>query len=237
MSVSAEPREREALSFLDKLPDRLGGVLVGGYAISAYGPARFSDDVDLTFPYRQEESTTEWLGEAGIRAKRTFEFHGLNGPLSKLRIAHGLLSGDLYFGGLQSRETGSIVDGDWISVHSRPIVLSLTTSRASRPIAVARPEALWVLKILAGRSQDVTDLFAISSVPMAVEEVSRKLSTYDSVRERYFLEGVRRRVDRDEDYLDALSRRGLGSPKLARNLTAWNKFKALIDDVISPSMT
>lgn len=207
---------------------------MGGYAVSAYGPARFSDDVDLALPYDQEESTVTWLSAVGISARRTFEAHLGRRSLSKLRITHGQLSGDLYFGGLRSRGAHSIVEHGWIATRSRILVLSLTTGRSSKAVAVARPEALWVLKILAGRSQDITDLFAISSVPVDVAEISSKLSTYDSAKERSFLADVRRRVDGDDDYVDALSRRGLGSPKLPRNVSAWRRFRAMVDEVISP---
>lgn len=231
-SASAEAREFEAIRFLDELPGNLGGVLVGGYAVSAYGPGRFSDDVDLVFPSDHDSQVLLWLKESGIAARRTLVTSGAQAALSKLRISRGRLSGDFYFGGLRARETGSVVGFDWIAQRHRKVALLLLTGRLKSKVAVARPEALWVLKLLAGRKQDIGDLFSIAEEPVDATEVRDKLSEYDSPVEREFLMRGREAVDRQVGYADALSRRGLGSPKLPRNVKLWNRFRAIIDEVI-----
>lgn len=232
LSANAELRELEAVRFLERLPPELGGVLIGGYAVSAYGPARYSDDVDLLFPSDQEGPASSWLARAGIHSTRTFEGREPSTKLTKLRVVQGQLSGDLFFGGLRSRATGSQVEYAWIAPGARQVTLSLLTSRLRQPVAVARPEAVWVMKLLAARRQDITDLFAIGSEPVNRAEIREKLATYSAKAERELLQRVRASVDRGDEYVDALSRRGLGSPKLPRNLKAWAKFQKIVDDVI-----
>lgn len=231
-SDSADLREKQSAGFLERIPVELGGVLIGGYAVSAYGPARYSVDVDLVFPRDGESSVLEWLQREGIPAERTFE-HGTGAAaLTKLRIAQPVLSGDLYFGGLLARGTDSRVDYAWIAQRPRRIMLNLRSMRLSRPIPVARPEAIWVLKLLAGRSQDITDLFAMASAPVNLDEIREQLASYGSSIERTFLADVRSAVDRGDQFLDALSRRALGSPRLTRNVRAWGEFRQIVDTVI-----
>lgn len=233
-SADAELREGEATAFLEQFPTGFGGILIGGYAISAYGRPRFSVDVDLVLPSDQEGPVTRWLTAEHIDASSTLATQSGRHNLSKLRITRGKLSGDLYFGGLRARSTGSEVPYSWISKNPRPLRLTLTTTRLVRPTLVARPEALWVLKLIAGRSQDITDLFAIASETINTEEIRKKLSDYSSPRERQFLLQVREAVDRGDDFADALSRRGLGSPRLPRNVKLWEGFRGLVDSAISP---
>lgn len=207
---------------------------MGGYAISAYGPTRFSVDVDLVFPSDQEAPASQWLDEAKVPYSRTYGRSRAFPALSKLRLARASLSGDFYFGGLRARETGSVVDYDWIAKASRRVEIQLTTGRLRRPIAVARPEALWVLKLLAGRSQDRSDLFSIATEPVSIPEIREKISEFDSPVERAHLRSVRDEVLRGDDYADALSRRELGSPKLPRNQKMWRQFQDRVVDVLRP---
>lgn len=233
-SADAELREGDATAFLDQFPTSFDGILIGGYAISAYGRARFSVDVDLVLSSDQEGPVTRWLAAEHIDASSTLATQSGHHDLSKLRITRGKLSGDLYFGGLRARSTGSEVPYSWIAKDPRPLRLTLTTTSLARPTLVARPEALWVLKLLAGRSQDITDLFTIAGETINTEEIRMKLSDYSSLRERQFLLQVREAVDRGDDFADALSRRGLGSPRLPRNVKLWEGFRGLVDSVISP---
>lgn len=123
MSDSAEDRERASIRFLEELLPEFGGILVGGYAVSAYGPARFSVDVDLVFPISQEAAVSHWLDEVKVQHSRTFGKSDAHPVLSKLRLSRGLLAGDFYFGGLRARGTSSVVDYEWIARTPRQVEL------------------------------------------------------------------------------------------------------------------
>jgi hypothetical protein len=49
--IDPDLRESAALELLDAWPWELGGVVIGGYAVCAYGPPRYSSDVDVVIPF------------------------------------------------------------------------------------------------------------------------------------------------------------------------------------------
>lgn len=118
-NVDADARESEATDFLDSIPWDSGALLIGGYAISAYGTPRFSDDVDLVLPFDQRSRVETWLRSGGFRQKLTFGSRELVESLPKLRIERGMVSGDLYFGGVQARGSGARVRYDWLGEGAR----------------------------------------------------------------------------------------------------------------------
>lgn len=228
--VDPVAREGQVLGFLDSVPRKVKPVLIGGYAVAAYGPPRFSVDVDLIFPVAALEYTRKWLRMEGVDSKETWRPAGARPPWVKLLIERDLLSGDLYFGGLRARDTGALIDYEWLALRPTATRLALTTGISGAEFPVARAEAIWVLKLLAGRPQDVTDLFAIFQWPVNLTEVGEKLKQLRDKRVEVGLKRLSNRLLSDKEYQDALSRRSLGSPANARNLSLWSKFKS---DVIS----
>ncbi len=218
-------RESQVITFLDSLPRSFEPILIGGYAVAAYGRPRFSVDIDLVLPSGQRQDVESWFAQEGIRSKETLRAGKTGREISKLLISRDLVSGDLHFGGLRARETGAIVEYDWIARRPRRARLTLTTGSTHLPLSVARPEALWVLKLLAGRPEDLTDLFVISEWKVDPSDIASELKRLEDSRVRSHLNGVASRLATDKEYLDALSRRGLGSPTNPRNQNLWTKFK------------
>jgi hypothetical protein len=233
-SVDPVARESEVIAFLDSLPVEFNALLIGGYAVAAYGPPRYSADVDLILPGASRGPVESWLRATGVEFRETLRIRSAIGRISKLLISHGPVSGDLYFGGLRARESGVVVDYDWIAQRPTRQRLTLMTGTTRGTTPAARLEALWVLKLLAGRSQDITDLFAISERTVDSFEIRSKLQTLQSPRVRSHLRRVASRVRTDKEYLDALSRRGLGSPRDPRNRRRWERFKQHLADCLPP---
>jgi hypothetical protein len=235
--LRADPvaREEATIAFLDALPQELDPVLVGGYAVAAYGPPRYSEHVDFVLPSKNEQSSAAWFKQYGMESRRTVKFEQRSESWSEYRISKGLVSGDVYVGGMQARDSHARVDYGWIARRPEMAKLALTTGTTRAPIAVARPEALWVLKLLAGRPQDLTDLFGISGRGVDRSEVRAELSNLltDSVRTQ--LNKVVGRIAGDKVYRDALSRRGMGSPADSRNLRLWREFQSLAYSCIPTS--
>lgn len=221
LNVDPVAREPQVVAFLDELPLHLGPILIGGYATAAYGPPRFSVDVDLVFPSSSLAGATTWFDSNGIHYKRTLEFEGVAGTMSKLLISRGLVSGDIYLGALRARETGTQVDYDWIAGSPQHQRLNLTTGSTKNPIPIARAEVPWVLKLLAGRAQDLTDLFVISGWEFDRRAVRGKLEELTNDETRTHFRKVRARLENEREYKDALSRRGLGSPSAPQNKRLW----------------
>lgn len=227
LRVDPIAREKATIAFLEALPEEINPVLVGGYAIAAYGPPRYSEDVDIVLPSKAEPTAVAWFKKYGLKSRRTLNFEHQGESWSKYRISKGMVSGDVYVGGMQARDSQARVNYGWIARRPERVRLALTTSTTLAPIAVARPEALWVLKLLAGRPQDLTDLFGISGRRVDRSEVRAELSNLLSDSVRAQLGKVASRIAGDKEYRDALSRRGMGSPSDTRNLRRWHEFQSL----------
>ncbi|MFY9716717.1 MAG: hypothetical protein WAK40_02110 [Thermoplasmata archaeon] len=175
----------------------------------------------------------EWFDANSVHHKRTLEFEGPVGRMIKLLIGRDLVSGDVYIGGLRARDTGIIVDYDWIAQSPQLERLNLTTGSTRSPVPIARAEVLWVLKLLAGRAQDLTDLFAISDWHFDHLAVRGKLEQLADEKTRAHFRRVRARLESDKEYKDALSRRGFGSPTAPANKVRWKRFKNLATELTS----
>lgn len=218
-------REAEVVRLLEGLQAAGPSVLIGGYAIAAYGPPRFSVDVDLALPGPSLEQIRRWLRDQGYSTKLTLGASSVSEASRKLLATRGGVSADLFFGGVRARESGVEISYTWLSDRYRVKRLVLRTLVTSYSVRVVRPEALWVLKLVAGRSQDLSDLFAIRREPLDDHEVSVMMTSIGGSGHRTHLDGVSRRLNSTTLYHDSLSRWGLGSPSLVSNQQAWSEFR------------
>jgi hypothetical protein len=62
-----DAREPAVLSLLDRWQWRLGGVIIGGYAAIAYGPPRYSNDIDIVIPKTAVPPLRTWLRSEGLK--------------------------------------------------------------------------------------------------------------------------------------------------------------------------
>lgn len=141
----------------------------------------------------------------------------------------------MYIGGMRARGSGARIGYRWIAERPEIVRLALISGVTRSPVTVARPEALWVLKLLAGRPQDITDLFGISSRGVDHSEVRDELASLLDAPVHAQLKKVVSRVETDAEYRDALSRRGMGSPKDPRNIARRHDFKHLVRDCLPAS--
>jgi len=227
-------REGEVVRFMGAFGTLSRSVLIGGYAVAAYGPPRFSVDVDLVLPQSSFESVNRWLASEGFSSRLTLGSSTDSESLRKLRVLRGAVSSDLYFGGIRARESGAEVPYEWINERSRKLRLRLRTSTTPDSVRVARPEAVWLLKLLAGRTQDLSDLFAIDQEPIDDREISAMLASLP----RAGLQRTTRRIslllESADLYRDSLSRWSLGSPEMPQNKRHWSRFKARITTLLLP---
>jgi hypothetical protein len=234
-SLRSDPdqRESQAVAFLDGFPLSFAPVLIGGYAVAAHGPPRYSVDVDLTIPADREESVLRWLEESDIEATRTMTAVQTDAKVTKYRIERESCSGDLYFGGLISRPSGAFVPYRWIARDPRPIRLQLRSRRLTRPFPVARPAALWTLKLLAGRPQDLTDLFMMMREQVESKEVNRELRAVlgPGIEDRR--QSIARALGEEKTFRDALSRREMSSHNAAAMRKDWERFREIVSRMLA----
>lgn len=127
-------------------------------------------------------------------------------------------------GYVRDRETGIVVPGGWISSGYREMRLILITGSTQQSVRVCRPEALWVLKLIAGRNQDLGDPFAISGEPTDNGEVRRFLAEVTNPALQKRLEDEASRLESNRIFAESLSARLLPtSSESARR--SWDQFK------------
>lgn len=230
------PIEREALAvdILDSWQWTSGGCLVGGYAVAAYGQPRYSQDLDFVLREGAKEDVVPWLEALNFRV-RTPVNPG-RGFRDSTRLIRGDFSIDLMFGYVRDRDTATRIEGDWIFARPRQVRLRLLNRSTRALVTVARPEALWLTKIVAGRDQDLADLFAISEEPIDDSEVRAVLESLANARLEAKLKGVVTRLGSKKVYSDALSSRALGKQDDPSNLRAWSKFMRLIESILPANL-
>ena len=141
---------------------------------------------------------------------------------------------DLLAGAVRDREAMVDIPEKWISKNCRRIVLETLSGKTSHPIPIARPEALWALKLQSGRDLDLTDLFVISDQPADLGEVRQlfeQLAT-DSLSRK--LQRVRSKLRERRLFEDSLSRRQLGSPDSPQNAKRWERFVSRVESIVGP---
>lgn len=207
-------------------------VLIGGYAVAAYGGVRYSDDIDFAVTRGGVKPLRQWLEASGFRHVRR---PGLKvGPRfpDALRMQRGPVTVDLLIDYVRDREAQVDVPADWIIRENRMRQLDLLTGRVGTPVRVARPEAIWALKLQAGRDQDLTDLFAISTEPVIPSEVLLLFTSLMSTGLREKLRKVKSKVREPKIYNDSRSRLGLEENDAAR--ARWRRFIRLLSEMIPP---
>jgi hypothetical protein len=172
-------------------------------------------------------SSLAWLEIEGFRPRLSTRVHPTFGDAAT--VLNSSLSVDLMFGSVRDRHSGALIKEEWISARPRLTRLDLLTGTTSEKIPVARPEALWVLKLVAGRDQDLSDLFAIAGEPLEVSEVREELERAITPGLRAKLDGIPSRLAHSKIYSDALSTRAMGKRNAPQNVRAWARFRELVE--------
>ena len=186
-------RERACFALLRALVGR-EAVLVGGYAVSAYGPPRFSLDLDLVTPAAEVPGFHAALREAGLARVRDWAGGaGLGGRAERWSRGKEAfpLAVDLLVDGISDRVSGASHPYAAIRRGARHrTVRGLDPSSEARPL-VPSAEVLVALKLESARLVDLRDLAILAGAGVDAAAVAA------------FLRGVRRDVL--EEHLDALS--------------------------------
>ncbi len=167
-------RERAAFALLRRFRGA-EAVLVGGYAVSAYGLPRFSLDLDFVVPASALPGIRGLLKSADLTRIRNWEggavFAGRAERWSRGEEAVPLAV-DLLIDGVLDRVSGA--SHPYASVRRgarRLIVRGLDPSSEARAL-VAAPEVLVALKLEAGRRVDLRDLAVLAGTDLDLERVA-----------------------------------------------------------------
>jgi hypothetical protein len=89
-----------------------------------------------------------------------------------------------------------------------------------------------LLKIIAGRDQDLADLFAISEEPIDESELRGALDALLNPMLEAKLGRVVTRLESRKIYSDALSSRAFGKPSDSANILAWSRFLRRVASIL-----
>jgi len=196
MTLKDLQREGVCFDILNALADE-DMVLIGGYAVSAYGRPRFSVDLDLVIASPSLGRIRNLLKEKGFTKVKGWDGGGVFAGMSerwKLPGPELPTSVDLLVDGLHDRGTGASFSFRELKVQaSRRDLFGLSGSSRATAL-VADPEVLVALKLVAGRKTDLRDIAALAVLDLRVEIVAG------------FLKGVPKEVVRQRvvDFRSAL---------------------------------
>lgn len=154
-----DAREAIIIKTLQKLPKE-NIVLVGGYAVNAYVPPRFSIDCDLVV-LGSSSKLESLLKEDGF--KKVGEGDVSYGGYVRYEMEKIKVSFDLLENSVVDRDTKIVFEGELFRNHSA----ERTTVGRSVPtrikMRIVDPELLFAMKFVSARKQDVRDIFMLAS--------------------------------------------------------------------------
>lgn len=181
-----ESREAIILEILREIPT--DALLIGGYAVNAYVPPRFSIDCDLVVLGEIAEVKAALLKKG---FKETEKGDVPNGGYHRFiregNTISGKVSFDLLLNSVLDRETGIVFEGSLFKQYSRE---RFTVGRASPiriKLKIADPELLFAMKFVSARRQDVRDIFMLSGTTLKwdlIKEIIRQKCDKELVKKR-----------------------------------------------------
>jgi hypothetical protein len=167
-----DARESIIIKTLQRLP-REDVVLIGGYAVNAYVPPRFSIDCDLVV-LGSSSKIESMLKEDGFRkvAQGDVSYGGyVRYEMEKIKVSFDLLKSSVV-----DRDTKIVFEGELFKEYSA----ERTTVGRSVPtritMRIVDPELLFAMKFVSGRRQDVRDMFMLAGADLNWDLVSKLVS-------------------------------------------------------------
>jgi hypothetical protein len=166
-------REQSVLRVLQKLPKKVNLILVGGYAVNAYVPPRFSIDCDLVV-LGDSDAIEHLLQKGGFeRVEFGDESYSI---YARYESKADKISFDLLINSVFDKPTGISFEAELFKKYSRERTATGRLSTIRISIRIADPELLFAMKFVSGRKQDIRDLFMLSGAGLKWEIVSSLIS-------------------------------------------------------------
>ena len=230
MTIDPIIREKKSLQLLDQFPWEIGSVIIGGYSILGYGTLRYSTDLDLVIPKEAAETTKEWFRFKGFSLEKTARPNPQNYDGGYLRYSKEEVTVDLLIGSVRDRDARVDIPEKWITKQPTMYKINGLNSQTTIQVPLVRLEALWALKLQAGRSQDISDLFSVSNrkfYETEVIEIFRELKCSSLVEK---LESTKRKLRDPKTYSDIRS--ALHLKDNTRLQKEWEAFITTVEGIV-----
>ena len=166
--MTFELRERLIFETLGKLKN-LEFVLIGGHALNAYVPPRFSIDCDLML--ERKKAADQIGGVLGGEGFRKISGGKTTPPGGEFivytrRVDGARVNFDLLLGAVTDRLSGAFFEAKWIFERSKIRRVWARASPISVDVRTADPEVLFIMKLLTARKQDIRDAFMLAQLDL-----------------------------------------------------------------------
>jgi len=153
-----QEREKIVLETLKKIPKR-NVVLIGGYAVNAYVPPRFSIDCDLVVLGNSSKigATLRRSGFVKIESGDLPYGNYIRYFREKEKVSF-----DLLVNSALDRETGIVFEGELFEKYSSKRVTVGRTNPVRIEMKIVDLELLFVMKFVTARRQDIRDIFMLA---------------------------------------------------------------------------
>jgi hypothetical protein len=194
-----EAREAIILEALRSMPEDV--VLIGGYAVNAFVPPRFSIDCDLVVFDKIPEITKIMEDKGFAETERGYE---PNGEYIRFVRRGDKVSLDLMLNSVLDRETGIVFEGDLFKRYSNARVTAGRANPTLISMRIADPELLFAMKFVSARRQDIRDVFMLSGTDVnwnLIKEIIEEKCTKELIDKR--VNSIKTKVN-SEGYKESL---------------------------------
>jgi len=159
MITNFSSREKECFDFLNQIPKERKYTVIGGYAVTSFGFARFSVDLDITIPESELSFFKKLTQDNGFGSTIVKEDLAYSGKFE--RYEKGLVSIDLLINGVQSRQTGYLYPFQYLYKNSQIRETSGWNPANKAKAITVKKEMLIALKIHSMRMADKRDIIML----------------------------------------------------------------------------
>jgi hypothetical protein len=159
MIADFSKREKDCFNFLRLISSEKQYVVIGEYAVTSYGFARFSVDLDITIPESQLPFFNKLISDNGFvftKGKKDLTYSG-----KFKRYEKELVSIDLLINGVESRQTGYCYPFEYIFKNSQIRETSGWDPTNKVKARIAKKELLIALKLHSMRMADKRDIITL----------------------------------------------------------------------------
>ena len=166
-------REQTVLETLLEIP-KDNVVMIGGYAVNAYVPPRFSIDCDLVV-LGETRSIENFLKKKGFDRLESSDIP--HRDYIRYEMKSSKVSFDLLLGSVLDNSTGILFEGSLFRQFSS-LRKTIGRSFAVRiEMKIADPELLFALKFVSARRQDIRDIFMLSATVLKWQIVKELITS------------------------------------------------------------
>lgn len=233
MSINPAIREKKSIQLLDSFPWESGATIIGGYSILGYGTLRYSNDLDLAIPNKPSEEIIRWFTNEGFMVEKTAKINPQSYDGSFVRYQREEVTVDLVIGAVRDRDAQIDIPAVWI--RERPVLQRIIGLNYSTKLRVppVRLEALWALKLQAGRGQDIFDLYSVFNRKFSHSEVIDLFQEKSCRSLTTKLEITRKKLQETKTYSDLMS--ALQIKDNEKNREDWKRFTSTVENILDPS--